>query len=155
MLRIDVDHHDSPGVLYSSPSTNPFYGSKQGRDEIYALGFRNPWRFSFDSVTDELYVGDVGQDAVEEIDVVERGGNYGWRVFEGWLCTNLGPAPCIPENYISPIHTTSIQAERADVRLPAAMYTEETSRRCRLAHTFSAITAPAKSSCFIAVRKNF
>jgi hypothetical protein len=105
ILRVDIDHRDPSGGGYSSPGTNPFYGSKAGRDEIYALGFRNPWRFSFDSVTDELYVGDVGQDAVEEIDVVELGGNYGWRVFEGWLCTNLGPAPCNMDNYISPIHT--------------------------------------------------
>jgi glucose/arabinose dehydrogenase len=104
ILRIDIDH---PGINspYSSPASNPFYGVKPGRDEIYAFGFRNPWRFSFDSLTQELYVGDVGQDAIEEIDVVEAGGNYGWRVFEGWLCTNLGPASCIPENYISPIYT--------------------------------------------------
>jgi glucose/arabinose dehydrogenase len=105
ILRIDVDHPAGANVLYSSPPSNPFYGTKAGRDEIYAFGFRNPWRFSFDPVTKDLYVGDVGQDAVEEIDVVEPGGNYGWRVFEGWLCTNLGPAPCLSENYISPIHT--------------------------------------------------
>jgi glucose/arabinose dehydrogenase len=104
MLRLDIDNPGA-GAPYSSPASNPFYGSKTGRDEIYAFGFRNPWRFSFDPVTEELYVGDVGQDAVEELDVVEAGGNYGWRVFEGWMCTNLGPARCIPENYISPIHT--------------------------------------------------
>jgi glucose/arabinose dehydrogenase len=104
ILRLDIDHA-GPNTPYSSPSSNPFYGTKAGRDEIYAFGFRNPWRFSFDSLTQELYVGDVGQDAVEEVDVVEAGGNYGWRVFEGWFCTNLGPAPCVPENYISPIYT--------------------------------------------------
>jgi glucose/arabinose dehydrogenase len=104
ILRIDIDHPANANVAYSSPRTNPFYGSKPGRDEIYAYGFRNPWRFSFDPVTEELYVGDVGQDAVEEIDVVESGGNYGWRVFEGWRCTNLGPAPCSAENFINPIH---------------------------------------------------
>jgi glucose/arabinose dehydrogenase len=103
ILRIDIN--DPSGALYSSPPSNPFYGSDRARDEIYAFGFRNPWRFSFDSVTGELYVADVGQDAVEEIDVVEAGGNYGWRVYEGWHCTNLGPAPCISENYINPIYT--------------------------------------------------
>ena len=105
MLRIDIDQPAGSSVPYSSPVTNPFYGQLAGRDEIYAYGFRNPWRFSFDPATGEIYLGDVGQDAVEEIDVVEAGGNYGWRVFEGFYCTRLGPAPCIPENYISAIHT--------------------------------------------------
>src|SRR6185295_951122 len=81
ILRIDVDHAASASVHYSSPLSNPFYGQQGARNEIYAFGFRNPWRFSFDPVTEEIYVGDVGQDAVEEIDVVEAGGNYGWRVF--------------------------------------------------------------------------
>jgi glucose/arabinose dehydrogenase len=103
ILRIDVDSPAGSTVPYSSPPDNPFYGSTQGRDEIFAFGFRNPWRFSFDRATGEIYVGDVGQDTFEEIDVVESGGNYGWRVFEGTLCTNKGPAPCDPDNYIPPI----------------------------------------------------
>src|SRR5262249_33539886 len=94
ILRIDIDPPEGVNSPYVSPPSNPFYGAATIRNEIYAYGFRNPWRFSFDSVTQELYVGDVGQDAVEELDVVEAGGNYGWRVFEGWYCTNLGPAPC-------------------------------------------------------------
>ena len=103
ILRIDVD--SSSGTLpYSSPSTNPFFGGIPGRDEIYAYGLRNPWRFSFDSVTGDLYVGDVGQNAREEIDIVTAGGNYGWRVFEGTRCTNNDTSLCFnPAPYTRPI----------------------------------------------------
>lgn len=67
---------------YRIPADNPFVGSS-GVDEIYAYGFRNPYRFSFDTATGELIVGDVGQDHLEEIDIVEKGGNYGWNLKEG------------------------------------------------------------------------
>src|SRR5437867_657119 len=67
-------------VPYSSPPSNPFFGAVAGRDEIYATGLRNPWRFSFDRNTGELYVADVGQSEIEEIDIITNGGNYGWRV---------------------------------------------------------------------------
>lgn len=88
ILRIDVDHPNGT-IPYSSPSDNPFFGATAGRDEIYATGMRNPWRFSFDRATGDLYVGDVGQGAWEEVDLVTLGGNYGWRLFEGNHCTNL------------------------------------------------------------------
>jgi len=100
MLRIDIN---PPGVLYSSPASNPFYGSIPGRDEIYAVGLRNPWRFSFDRATGQLYAGDVGQSAREEVDIITLGGNYGWRVLEGTVCTNLGPAGCSSPGFIGPI----------------------------------------------------
>jgi glucose/arabinose dehydrogenase len=87
MLRIDVDTPNGQ-TPYSSPSTNPFFGPVAGADEIYAVGLRNPWRFSFDRATGELYAGDVGQNVIEEIDIITRGGNYGWRVFEGTRCAN-------------------------------------------------------------------
>jgi glucose/arabinose dehydrogenase len=101
ILRIDVN---APGT-YSSPPTNPFFGATPGADEIFAYGFRNPWRFSFDHVTGVQWVGDVGQGAREEVDMpIVNGGNYGWRVFEGLACTNNDPAPCgSPQNYIFPI----------------------------------------------------
>lgn len=65
------------------PSDNPFMSNSAIRDEIWALGLRNPWRFSFDAQTGALWLADVGQNAVEEINVVNRGGNYGWRYYEG------------------------------------------------------------------------
>jgi glucose/arabinose dehydrogenase len=85
ILRLDVDTPNG-AIVYSSPSTNPFFGPTAGLDEIYAFGMRNPWRFSFDRSTAQLLVGDVGQSAREEIDIVTSGGNYGWRVMEGSIC---------------------------------------------------------------------
>ena len=102
ILRIDVDN-PAGGLPYSSPPGNPYVG-KTGRDEIFAVGVRNPFRFSFDrGGTRQLYVGDVGQSALEEVDIVTVGGNYGWRVYEGNQCTNLDPLLCIPANFVAPI----------------------------------------------------
>ena len=81
LLRLDVDG----GRPYGIPPDNPF-AAGGGRPEIYALGFRNPWRFSFDRVTGRLHLGDVGEGVFEEIDVVRRGGNYGWPIVEGTRC---------------------------------------------------------------------
>jgi glucose/arabinose dehydrogenase len=103
MLRIDIDTPQNPFLRYSSPSTNPYFGATPGRDEIFAVGLRNPWRFSFDRATNQLYAADVGQNAREEIDIVVLGGNYGWRVLEGTRCTNLGPASCSAPGFIAPI----------------------------------------------------
>jgi uncharacterized protein (TIGR03437 family) len=103
MLRIDVDHPDGT-VPYSSPSDNPYFGSTPGRDEIYAMGLRNPFRWSFDRATGEIYAGDAGEDTKEEIDIITRGGNYGWRVYEGNSCTGQGPAPCNPALFTPPIY---------------------------------------------------
>jgi len=114
ILRIDVSN-TSGSPPYSSPDTNPFFGSTPGRDEIFALGLRNPWRFSFDRLTGQLFVGDVGQGAREEIDIVTIGGNYGWRVFEGTLCTNLDPPLCSAGGFTAPIREYSHSAGRCSI----------------------------------------
>lgn len=99
MLRIDVDS----GFPYSIPPSNPYVG-KIGEDEIWALGLRNPWRFSFDRLTGDLYIGDVGQGLWEEIDYLafgsEGGANFGWRCKEGTHLYNSQP-PCNNSNYLS------------------------------------------------------
>jgi glucose/arabinose dehydrogenase len=102
MLRIDVDASVGVPPFYASPASNPFAGPSPGRDEIFAVGLRNPWRFSFDRVTGALYVGDVGQGEREEIDLVTLGGNYGWRVLEGTQCTGRDPG-CADSHFIPPI----------------------------------------------------
>jgi hypothetical protein len=87
ILRIDVDSQTQP-FAYGIPATNPFASNTQGiRREIFAFGLRNPWRFSFDAQAGTLWAGDVGQGSREEIDTVRAGGNYGWRLMEGTICT--------------------------------------------------------------------
>ncbi len=86
ILRIDIDH-PSENRPYGIPADNPFAGNTEGwREEIYAYGLRNPWKFSFDPQRGWLWAADVGQDRMEEIDLIESGKNYGWRIMEGSLC---------------------------------------------------------------------
>lgn len=85
MLRIDVDN-PSDGKLYGVPEDNPFANGVEGAPEVWLYGLRNPWRFSFDRETGDMFIGDVGQDNIEEIDYVpagESGLNFGWQVYEG------------------------------------------------------------------------
>ncbi len=102
-LRITPDvSGNNTAPAYTVPADNPFVGVN-GADEIYAVGMRNPFRWSFDRQTKELWAADVGQNAIEEVDIITRGGNYGWRVYEGNQCTNLDPALCNVANYVAPI----------------------------------------------------
>ncbi|QMU29620.1 PQQ-dependent sugar dehydrogenase [Adhaeribacter radiodurans] len=103
ILRIDVNK-SSGNLKYSIPADNPFKGNKEGyREEIYAYGLRNPWRFSFDKTTGDLWVGDVGQNKIEEVDIVKNGQNYGWRVMEADECFN--PEDCNKKGYALPVHS--------------------------------------------------
>jgi glucose/arabinose dehydrogenase len=115
ILRIDVDGSSSANGQYGIPADNPFVNMPGVLGEIWAFGFRNPFRFSFDSLTGALIVGDVGQNDIEEIDVVVRGGNYGWNVKEGTLFFHINgnevgfaskspdPARTVPSGLIDPV----------------------------------------------------
>ena len=102
ILRLDVDA-TSPGKAYAIPPDNPFVGNTNGwREEIFAYGFRNPWRFAFDP-EGRLFAADVGEGSLEEINYVEAGKNYGWDVLEGFLCHEPLDA-CDTSGLTLPIH---------------------------------------------------
>lgn len=116
LLRIDVNIPQGSPVPYLIPPTNPFTGPGTARcdtgsttsgttcQEIWTIGMRNPWRYSFDHQTGAMWVADVGQGTREEVDVITSGGgNYGWRVYEGNLCTGNDPGLCNPANYVFPL----------------------------------------------------
>jgi len=98
MLRIDVDNPGS-GKAYGIPEDNPFADGNGGAPEVYAYGLRNPWRWSFDRMTGDAYIADVGQNRVEEVNAITvanmNGANFGWDVYEGSECFNDGADPKI------------------------------------------------------------
>lgn len=98
ILRIDVD-----GSPYSVPKDNPFLKTPGAKGEIWAYGLRNPWRISFDKANGRLFAGDVGQNKYEEVDIVTKGGNYGWRIMEGFHEFNV-PDGADKSKLIDPIH---------------------------------------------------
>jgi glucose/arabinose dehydrogenase len=115
ILRIDVNVPGGSQLPYAIPPSNPFTGANTTRcdggsttsgntcQEIWVVGMRNPWRYSFDRGTGALWIADVGQGTREEVDVVTSGGgNYGWRVYEGTLCTNNDPTLCA-NSYTPPL----------------------------------------------------
>ena len=97
ILRIDVDGKHPGGI----PPSNPFASGKGGKPEIFAWGLRNVWRFSFDRGTGKMFAADVGQNRVEEVNIVELGGNYGWSDKEGSTC--FDKKPCVEGPWIDPI----------------------------------------------------
>ncbi len=112
-MRLGKMHRIKPTVggttpYYTVPASNPFVGVA-GDDEIWAYGLRNPWRCSFDRVTGDLWIGDVGQGAIEEVDFQAAGApggrNYGWRCTEGANCTGLSGCTCNGATLTAPIHT--------------------------------------------------
>jgi len=124
ILRVDVDgadnipgNDDDDGVIgstlapYTNPSTNPFAGATAGLDQIFYIGLRNPWRPCFDRATSDMYIADVGQDAIEEIDFVSATAaptpvkNFGWRCMEGLSCTGLTGCTCNAASLTNPIQT--------------------------------------------------
>ena len=113
ILRIDVSGAtvEQP---YAIPPGNPFANGRNGRPEIWAYGLRNPWRFSFDRETGELWAGDVGQNHWEEIDIIERGGNYGWNVMEGNHCFRP-PSGCESEDFIPPVWEYPLEDDACSV----------------------------------------
>ncbi len=111
ILRIDPHGHNAANGRYGVPADNPFVG-RPGADEIWAYGFRNPFRFSFDARTGELVAGDVGQNDIEEVDVVRPGGNYGWPVKEGTFAFDgngagngfvTASSPGVPAGLVDPV----------------------------------------------------
>lgn len=103
MLRIDTESSERP---YRVPPGNPFVGDARFKPEIWAYGLRNPWRYSFDRQTGDLWIADVGQNRAEEVNfqsAASRGGeNYGWRIMEGFSCYNA--STCNQDNLVKPVH---------------------------------------------------
>jgi glucose/arabinose dehydrogenase len=113
ILRIDVS---GGSTNYLVPSDNPFSGQNAFRPEIWALGLRNPWRFSFDSLRGDLYIGDVGEDKTEEVDFQpagQGGQNYGWSFFEGSLVTLKGSKVTNQSSFVFPVSEYSHNQGRA------------------------------------------
>jgi glucose/arabinose dehydrogenase len=114
-LRIDVDH-PANGKPYGIPTDNPYASGANGAPEVFMIGFRNPWRWSFDRANGDMWIGDVGQNQIEEVDYVpagqQAGANMGWRFYEGSRCCSdatsdhcnqAQPAPCDPTGKTMPV----------------------------------------------------
>jgi glucose/arabinose dehydrogenase len=123
MIRIDVDGDDFPNDSdrnYAIPPDNPFVDT-EGDDEIWAIGLRNPWDGSIDPVTGDIFIGDVGKSAWEEVDVLISGtpgvANYGWRCLEGYECTGYSGCECDDPSLLAPLwaYEHSLEPERCSV----------------------------------------
>jgi len=101
MLRIDINRKEN-SLSYAIPTDNPFKTTANARPEIFAYGLRNPWKATLDRMTGRIWIGDVGQNNREEVDILERGGNYGWRVAEGKVCYSPNNN-CSRTGFVEPI----------------------------------------------------
>lgn len=138
ILRIDVDHSDN-GLNYGIPSDNPFVGERSGvREEIFAYGLRNPWRFSFDEVSGQLWAGDVGQNRIEEIDLIVKGANYGWNRMEGFDCFD-------PQNSNNP----PVSCDTTGLKLPVIDYTRNKGNSVTGGYVYYGAFRPELSGAFI------
>jgi quinoprotein glucose dehydrogenase len=103
MLRLDVDAR-SGSLPYGIPADNPFADKQDVRPEVFAMGLRNPWGFSFDSKTGDLWLADVGQDLWEEVNVIRKGANYGWSDRDGPAAAFFHSTPFLPDRtYTDPV----------------------------------------------------
>ena len=106
ILRINVDPDSSGNQTYSVPDDNPYVGDEDALPEIWASGLRNPWRFSFDRETGDLWIADVGQNEFEEVNVIgpnDGGANFGWNLVEGPSC--FADSDCNPASFVEPVFT--------------------------------------------------
>jgi glucose/arabinose dehydrogenase len=126
LLRLDID-----GTPYRTPADNPFVGRAGARPEIWAYGLRNPWRFSFDRGTGRLFLADVGQNALEEINLIDRGGNYGWNIMEGSRC------------YASP------NCDGAGLRMPIAEYGRDQGCSVTGGHVYRGTRIPPLAGAYL------
>jgi glucose/arabinose dehydrogenase len=132
ILRIDVDHKD-PGKAYAIPKDNPFVGQEgKARGEVWAYGLRNPWRITFDRQTGALWCADVGQDIWEEVDIITKGGNYGWRLREG--VHRFGPKGSDP---------------RSDLVEPIWEYHHDTGKSITGGHVYRGKKLPELAGCYL------
>jgi glucose/arabinose dehydrogenase len=111
LIRIDVSNGTDG---YAIPADNPLVDRQDARDEVYAYGLRNPWRFSWDMETGELWLADVGQNSREEVNLVTAGGNYGWAIMEGFECLGGGTA-CDMAGLEMPVHDYSLSGPNCAV----------------------------------------
>ena len=102
IIRIDVSASEAESG-YTVPADNPFLGVQGARPEIWAYGLRNPWRFTFDRLTGEMWAADVGQNSLEEVDLIVPGANYGWNVMEGSECFSTRRNACDPDGLEPPV----------------------------------------------------
>jgi glucose/arabinose dehydrogenase len=102
VLRVDVNKK-ATGLNYSIPSNNPFIGQQGVRSEIYAYGLRNPWKMNLDKTTGKFWIADVGQNEKEEIDILEKGGTFGWKITEGFSCYSPS-VNCNKAGLIDPVY---------------------------------------------------